>query len=40
MVEEKRKQITLSVIMPVYNGEQYLNYSIQSVLPSSTKISS
>lgn len=32
MVEEKRKQITLSVIMPVYNGEQYLNYSIQSVL--------
>ena len=32
MVEEKMKQITLSVIMPVYNGEQYLNYSIQSVL--------
>lgn len=26
------KQITLSIIMPVYNGEQYLNYSIQSVL--------
>lgn len=26
------KQITLSVIMPVYNGEQYLNYSIRSVL--------
>ena len=32
MVEEKMKQIILSVIMPVYNGEQYLNYSIQSVL--------
>ena len=32
MVEEKMKQIALSVIMPVYNGEQYLNYSIQSVL--------
>ena len=28
MVEEKMKQIILSVIMPVYNGEQYLNYSI------------
>ena len=32
MVEEKMKQIILSVIMPVYNGEQYLDYSIQSVL--------
>lgn len=32
MGEEKVKKITLSVIMPVYNAEKYLDFSVQSVL--------
>ena len=39
-VKMKSEEITVSVVMPVYNGEKYLNQAIESVLLQRKEISS
>ena len=38
--ENESEEITVSVVMPVYNGEKYLNQAIESVLLQRKEISS